>query len=171
MFLWPCNCSNAALSLRKPYSAAEAAAPVVPGGKNCFRAPGGEPGVPQQRTRYTEAEEPLPRRLCTCHSRPKASRNRGGSAPHAQPDPAIGVDWGHWHGADATPEAGRQGPRSHPRPPDQRLCREGPAAASPTAGTSGRHDTGSRLRPGPRSRKWRKSQSYKLKGGPRKGGV
>uniref|UniRef100_A0A8P0SWV1 Uncharacterized protein n=2 Tax=Canis lupus familiaris TaxID=9615 RepID=A0A8P0SWV1_CANLF len=42
----------------------------------------------------------------------------------------------------------RQGPRSHPRPPDQRLRREGPAAASPTAGTSGRHDTGSPERPG-----------------------
>lgn len=62
---------------------------MVPGGRNCLRAPGGEPGVPQQRTRYTEAEEPLPRRLCTCHSRPKASRKRGGSAPHAQPDPAM----------------------------------------------------------------------------------
>lgn len=65
------------------------AAPVVPGGRNCLRAPGDEPGVPQHRTRYTEADEQLPRRLWTCHSRPKASRKRGGSAPHAQPDPAM----------------------------------------------------------------------------------
>ena len=44
-----------------------------------------------------------------------------------------------------TPGAGWQGLRSHPRLPDQRLRRDGPAAASLTAGTSRRHDTGNRL--------------------------
>ncbi|KAJ1064691.1 hypothetical protein K5549_020589, partial [Capra hircus] len=65
---------------------------------------------------------------------------------------------GSRHRADSTPGAGRQSLRSHPRPPDQRLRRDGPAAASPTAGTSRRHDTGNRLlgrggEGGPRSRK------------------
>lgn len=171
MFLWPCNCSSAALSLRKPYSAAEAAAPVVPGGKNCLRAPGGEPGVPQQRTRYTEAEEPLPRRLCTCHSRPKASRNRGGSAPHAQPDPAIGVDGVHWH-------SGWGDARGRPAGPAVTSPPAGPAA--PQGGACSRLSDCRDLRPpwhrkpsarGSRSRKWRKSQSCRLgEAGPEGGG-
>lgn len=171
MFLWPCNCSSAALSLRKPYSAADAAAPVVPGGKNCLRAPGGEPGVPQQRTRYTEAEEPLPRRLCTCHSRPKASRNRGGSAPHAQPDPAIGVDCGRWHGSwrDA---------RDRPAGPEVTSPPAGPAA--PQGGACSRLTDCRDLRP-PWHRKRYAPGSQKPEigpepilqaegGGPRRGG-
>uniref|UniRef100_A0A8C9HSB6 Uncharacterized protein n=1 Tax=Piliocolobus tephrosceles TaxID=591936 RepID=A0A8C9HSB6_9PRIM len=49
--------------------------------------------------------------------------------------------------------AGRPGPRSHPRQPDQRLRREGAAAASPTPGTSNSHDTGSRKHLSP-ARSW-----------------
>lgn len=98
MLRCPRSCSSAARSLRKPYSAQSAAGGRAPGrragpgraggGTNSLTAPGGARGSPQQRTRYTEAEEPLPSGACTSHSRPSASSSSGGAAPHTHPDMA-----------------------------------------------------------------------------------
>lgn len=103
----------------------KATASVVPGGKNCLRVPSGEPGVPQQCTRYTEAEE----LLCTRHSHSRRPPDTvvAQRPMHSQTLPSV---WAK--GTDTTavamPQVGGLGPCSHPRPPDLQLCSEVAAA-------------------------------------------